>query len=172
MAPFVQGLLALGQRLLGSFGSRAATSASGAAIPAVAGSGLGGFISRLFGFGASAARAVAPVAGGVVLGNLLSSGGSGGGALDLDGDLGGGNGKNSVVTLVVTVDNETGEPVRVKKLRGSPYLMRRDFQTARRVQKLITKGYGKLPRRTVAKSDIATLKDDLVAGALKKARAC
>jgi len=172
MATFVQTLLNLGRAVVGSFGRGATTSASGAAIPAVAGSGLGGFISRLFGFGATAARAVAPIAGGVVLGNLLTGGGSGGGALDLDGDLGGGNGKHSVVTLVVTVDNETQEPVRVKKLRGSPYLMRRDFQTARRVFKLINKGHGKLPRRVVAKSEIATLKDTVISNALKKAGAC
>ena len=56
---------------------------------------------------------------------------------------GGGNGRYTTYTTVTTIDNATGETVRQKMYRGSPYLMNRDLVAAKKVMRTA----GKLGRR-------------------------
>lgn len=129
--------------------------------------GVGGFIARGARalFSSPTARSVATIGAGtglgVAAGNLFGGGGD-----DVGGDIDGAGVRGSrTFTMVITVDPE-GNIIRRKTLKGSPWLMRRDFMTMKRVLKTIAKGNSRVPRRTVMASPMAALKDKILTKAL------
>jgi len=160
---FIGSILGAGARLLGFGGARAAT---GAAAGAAAGAGTGFFggLARLFG---GAARTVLPIAAGTALGGLLAGGvGGRAAALAAPGGLVGGNGRETTITTVQTIDNATGEVIRQRQLRGSPFLMNSDIAVAKRVFRTANKLHGRLPKRTVRQSQAAMFKDAVMQKAM------
>jgi len=161
-------ILGAGARLLGFGGAAAgAGAARGAAAAAPT------LLSRVFGGVSRFARAVLPIGAGVAAGELIAGGlrggGGGAGAAALAaGDLGG-NGMFTTITIVQTLSNATGEVVRQRTLRGSPFLMNRDIGIAKRVFRTATKLHGRLPRRAVQQSRTKMFTDRLLDKALDDA---
>jgi len=73
--------------------------------------------------------------------------------------------KNRVITIVQTLapDNSV---IRQKILEGAPFLMQKDFQIARRVIKLSAKAAARIPKKRIAQTVAAQLKDAIERGAL------
>jgi len=81
----------------------------------------------------------------------------------------GGNGATHRVTIVQSIDNNTGAVLREEVMPGSPFLMNKDFETAKRVFKMISAANTKLPRKVVKQSEITVLKNEVVKDALRNA---
>lgn len=78
-----------------------------------------------------------------------------------------GNATNVKRTLVQTISRETGQVICTEVLRGSPFLMRKDIQTAKRVIKTAAKlGQVKGLRHTVKQSVASRTKDAIEAKVL------
>jgi len=100
-------------------------------------------------------------AGGVGLlgGGLLGGGGDGGGKPFLGGGIinpatgelggvGGGNGMRTVVTQVITIDNATGQPVKVRSFLGAPFLMQKEVAHLKSSARKLMRGAARVPRRS------------------------
>jgi len=135
---------------------------------------VGGAARSILGLGAQAVRPVSSVVrrapirslaigGGLVAGGALAVN-SLGQSVDAEGDvvagaMGGGNGMFSTVTTVTTINRATGAIVKQKQLKGSPFLMRRDLATARRVEKVLNKQAAKQRGRSRGPSKQKQLMD-------------
>ncbi len=148
-----------GRLLGGLFGGGAAPAAAVAARPAPAAAGL---IAR------GTTRGLFPALGGVAAGGALLAGGQ---AL-LGGDgaaIRGGNGMRTTFTVVTTVDNDTGQVIAQRQLRGSPFLMNADLVTFKRVGRSLRKGARRAGVRAPRQSTTAFLTEQIQEQALKKA---
>jgi len=83
--------------------------------------------------------------------------------------LGGGNGVTHLRTVVQSIDNATGAIVRESIQEGSPFLMNKDMQIARKVFKMIGMANKRLPKKMVRVSAATMLKDQLVESSLQNA---
>jgi len=124
---------------------------------------------------ATVARRVAPaVAGGLLAGAAFAGGeqlfnaagepvaGPGGfinPATGAIGGLAGGNGRVSTFTTVTTIDNMTGQPIRVRNFTGRPFLMSKEVAHLKTVARKLSRAHGKVPRRTVKQSLNAMIVD-------------
>ena len=81
----------------------------------------------------------------------------------------GGNGRQTTITTVTTIDNQTGQAVSRKVLRGSPYLMNRDLVVAKRVLRTAGKLGRKFSRKTREPSKMKQLTDAIQDKALRQA---
>lgn len=119
-------------------------------------------------------RALARLGGAAALGGAFAGGDLAVGALAGGGDIGGdggvgGNGRTFRRTIIQTIDSDSGEVLKQRVRRGSPFLMRTDVIVAKRVFRMATKLHGKLPRRTVRQSRVKALTDRVVESALDRA---
>jgi len=81
----------------------------------------------------------------------------------------GGNGVTHLRTVVQSIDNATGAVVRESIQEGSPFLMNKDMQIARKVFKMIGMANKRLPKKMVRVSEATMLKDQLVTSSLQAA---
>jgi len=135
-----------------------------------------GFLGELFGtaiqlgVGAITGQPAISTAAGIVAGAgtsaLLASPAA---AARRGGGVGGGNGVTHLRTVVQSIDNATGNVIREDIREGSPFLMNKDMQTARRVFKMIGMASKRLPKKMVRVSEATMLKDQLVTSSLQAA---
>ncbi len=123
---------------------------------------LGRGVSALGGlFRTPAVRGIATIAGGTAIGTGLAGlfGGDGAAAED-EGAMG-----RRTRTIVQTVNAE-GQVVKQRVLRGSPFLMRRDFIIAKRVLRTASK-LGRFSKRTITPSKMKMFTDAVIDNALR-----
>jgi len=62
--------------------------------------------------------------------------------------LGGGNGMRTTVTQVITIDNATGQPVKVRTFMGAPFLMQKEVAHLKTSARKLMRGAARVPRRS------------------------
>ena len=73
-------------------------------------------------------------------------------------------------TIVETFNPVTGAVTKRETLKGAPAVMQSDVAAANRLNRQLARLKKKQPVRLVHKSELSTLKDEVVASALRKAR--
>jgi len=111
----------------------------------------------------AAAVAVPVVTGGLIGAGLAGGGGAAAGtALAAQGGqisvtnpatgqivgVGGGNGVQTTVTMVQTIENATGRIISAKIFQGSPFLMNKEVAHLKSVSKKLRRGASSIPSRT------------------------
>jgi len=161
---FFDNILRIGGRLLG-LGAPAAARAAPRVLPAA------GRVVRP-GLGRAIGRGAAAVGGALGLGGAFAIGESiftpeQQDAVGADGL--GGNGMTFRRTIVLTIRSADGVIVRQKVLEGSPHIMNKDIQIAKRVFRASTKLGARLPKKVVKRSRRSMLTDQVMENALERA---
>ncbi len=162
---FFGNLLNIGKRLLG-IGGAAAAPAAARALPAATRAVTRTGFGRGIGVGARQLGGAVALGGGFALGESIFSGDDG----EAAGITGvGGNGQTFRRTIVLTIRASDGVIIRRKVLEGSPHLMNKDIQIAKRVFRTSTKLGGRLPKKVVRRSRKSMLMDQVMENALERA---
>jgi len=161
---FFGNLLNIGKRLLGIGGGAAAAAPAAAAIVPRVTAGAGSAAARAAARAARAGAGAVALGGGFALGESIFSGDDGAAVEGV-----GGNGNTFRRTIVLTIRASDGVIVRRKVLEGSPHLMNKDIQIAKRVFRTSTKLGGRLPKKVVRRSRKSMLMDQVMENALERA---
>jgi len=161
---FFSNILNIGKRLLG-FGGAAAAPARAIATRGPVSVGMRSRIGAA-GRGARAIGGAVALGGGFALGESIFAPGEEG----MAGIAGvGGNGQTFRRTIVLTIRADDGVIIRRKVLEGSPHIMNKDIQIAKRVFRASTKLGGRLPKKVVRRSRKSMLMDQVMENALERA---
>ncbi len=162
---FFDSILNIGKRILG-IGS-GGTAAAGARVAARTGQVVRAGAGR--GAAAAAGRVGRALGGAAALGGAFAVGESIF-SPDQAAVAGmGGNGQTFRRTIVLTIRSDDGVIVRRKVLEGSPHIMNKDIQIAKRVFRASTKLGARLPKKTIRRSRRSMLTDQVMENALERA---
>jgi len=145
-------------------------------LPVPGGGGVGGILNAPLEIATELVGGVLDVPGQVIggaldtvtgiTGGVLGGVAGGNGAVDMTG-FGGGNGSVATRTIVETMDLRTGKIVRRKIMEGSPHLMNKDINAAKKVFRSVRKLDSRLPKKTRAVSKTKQLADAAIDRALR-----
>jgi len=116
---------------------------------------------------------VGAIAGGTVLGNVITGdgggavAGGGGTALAVGGGIGRGNGQFAKQTIVQTVDLATGTVVRQETFAGAPFAMQKDINRIRTLDRKLTKAANRIRSKSRGPSKTKQLTDAVTDAALR-----
>lgn len=74
-------------------------------------------------------------------------------------NVGGGNGVQTTITMVQTIDNATGQIVRAKIFAGSPFLMNKEVAHLKSTSRKLRRGAARVPTRRVRATTTSLIKD-------------
>lgn len=91
-------------------------------------------------------------------------------AVDMTG-FSGGNGRFATRTTVETLDTQTGQIVKIKRMPGSPHMMNADIRAAKKVFRQTARLAKRMPRKTVKESKRTQLADAAIDKAIRGVQA-